>query len=122
MERNLKFIGTIGEGYLNTFFASGISSSCIKKSIAMKLGAIVTMKDPVEIKLVSKNHYFKIYHTVQLDFYLNGLLHSDEFMVIPSLSEEIIIGAKTLQKWKVKLDFKNNLVITDPGAGHLKLI
>ena len=31
---------------------------------------------------------------------------SDEFLVIPDLSEEVIIGVNTLQKWRIKLDFE----------------
>jgi hypothetical protein len=38
-------------------------------------------------------------------------------MVIPSLSEEVIIGVNTLQKWRIKLDFEHDAVIVDPKVG-----
>lgn len=39
---------------------------------------------------------------------------SDEFMVVPNLSEDAIIGVTTLQKWRIKLDFEHETVIIDP--------
>ena len=39
---------------------------------------------------------------------------SDEFMVVPNLSEDAIIVATTMQKWRIKLDFEHNTVIIDP--------
>ena len=39
---------------------------------------------------------------------------SNEFMVITGLSEEVMIGINTLQKWRVKHDFDHDTVIVDP--------
>jgi hypothetical protein len=57
-----------------------------------------------------------------LDFYVNGLRMTDEFMVVPNLSESVIIGATTLQKWKIKLDFEHDTIIIDPRVAKLKLL
>jgi hypothetical protein len=38
---------------------------------------------------------------VTLNFYLDGYRFSDEFMLIPGPSESAIIGAATLQKWRM---------------------
>jgi hypothetical protein len=35
-------------------------------------------------------------------------------MVIPGLSDPVIIGAKTFQKKRMELDFENHEVIIDP--------
>ena len=35
-------------------------------------------------------------------------------MVTPGLSEDAIIGANTLQKWRIKLDFEHDTIIVDP--------
>jgi len=59
---------------------------------------------------------------VSLNFYLNGYRFSDEFMLIPGPSEPIIIGAATLQKWRMKLDFEADDVIIDPRVTKLRLI
>jgi predicted nucleotidyltransferase len=59
---------------------------------------------------------------VRLDFTLNGYTFTDEFMVIPRLSDPVIIGAKTLQAWRMELDFENHDVIIDPKVTKLKLL
>ena len=59
---------------------------------------------------------------VSLDFHLNGYRFSDEFMVIPDLSSEVIIGAATMQKWRFKLDFEADEVIIDPRVTRLRLL
>jgi hypothetical protein len=59
---------------------------------------------------------------VTLNFYLNGYRFSDEFVIIPELSEKVIIGAKTLQAWRLKLDFENDEVIIDPKVTKLRLL
>jgi hypothetical protein len=59
---------------------------------------------------------------VGLNFILQGYRFSDEFMVIEGLSEEVIIGAKTLQSWRMKLDFEAEKVIIDPRVTKLRLI
>jgi hypothetical protein len=43
-------------------------------------------------------------------------------MVIEGLSEEVIIGAKTLQGWRMKLDFEAEKVIIDLRVTKLRLI
>lgn len=44
------------------------------------------------------------------------------FLVFPNLSEELIIGADFLQRWKIKLDPENESIIIDPKALKLKLV
>lgn len=65
---------------------------------------------------------FRISYSTRLDFYLNGFCLTDEFMIAPGLSEEAIIGATTLQKWKIKLDSEYDEVIVDSRVAKLKLI
>jgi hypothetical protein len=48
-----------------------------------------------------------------LDFYINDVGMFDEFTVIPSLSEDVILGINTFQKGKIKTDFQHNRVIVD---------
>jgi hypothetical protein len=43
-------------------------------------------------------------------------------MVIPELSHPVIIGAATLQKWRMKLDFENEDIIIDPKVTKLRLL
>lgn len=38
------------------------------------------------------------------------------FLVVPNLSEELIIGADFLQRWKIKLDPENEKITIDEKA------
>ena len=122
IERKLKFEGSLGEKELTAMFDSGATYSCINQRFIEGLEIPVLLKHPIEVETAAEKSYLRIDHALRLDFYLNDLRLSDEFMVIPSLSEEVIIGATTLQKWKIKLDFENDEVITDPRVAKLKLI
>ncbi|MBK7807123.1 MAG: hypothetical protein IPJ51_12580 [Saprospiraceae bacterium] len=57
-----------------------------------------------------------------MDFYMDDILLSDEFLVIPGLSEEVIIGAATMQKWRIKLDFEHDKAIVDPKVAKMQLV
>jgi len=72
------------------------------------------MHKPLEIATAAVGHYMRITHAVRLDFYYNDIRLSDEFMVIPNLSEDVIIGGNTLQKWRIKVDFEHDMVIINP--------
>uniref|UniRef100_A0A7C6A903 Uncharacterized protein n=1 Tax=candidate division WOR-3 bacterium TaxID=2052148 RepID=A0A7C6A903_UNCW3 len=61
-------------------------------------------------------------YAIRINFYLNNYRFSDEFMVISGLTELVIIGSATLQKWRKKLDFENNEVIIDPRVTKLMLL
>jgi hypothetical protein len=43
-------------------------------------------------------------------------------MVLENLSEKVIIGAKTMQAWRLKLDFEKEDIIIDPKVTKLYLI
>jgi hypothetical protein len=72
----------------------------------------------MEIATAALRSYLKITHALRLDFYYNDIRLSDEFMVIPSLSEEVIIGVNTLQKWRFKLNFEHDTVIVNPKIAN----
>ena len=42
-------------------------------------------------------------------------------MVLETLSEELIIGATTMQKWRIKLDFVEERVLYDRRVQRLRL-
>jgi len=43
-------------------------------------------------------------------------------VIVDKLAEDLIIGAGTLQKWRIKLDLENDDVLIDPHVAELKLI
>ena len=84
--------------------------SCINPNYIEAWTQAEKLGRPRKIATAAGGHYIEIKEVVRLDFYLNDVLLSDEFLVVPTLSEEIIIGAATMQKWRIKLDFEHDTV------------
>jgi hypothetical protein len=57
-----------------------------------------------------------------LTIWLNGYRLSDEFLVLEELSRPVLIGAATMQKWRIRLGMANEEVIVDPTATELWLL
>ena len=117
----LHFEGSVGEKTLYALFDSGSTFSCIRHDLAVEIEKPSTLRRPMEVATASEGHYVKISEAMRADFYYNDIRLSDEFMVVPSLSEEAIIGVNTLQKWRIKLDFEHDTIIIDPKVAKLIL-
>ena len=122
IEKSIKSRGSKGEAEKPALFDSGASYSCIRKELAEKLGIVEALPDARRFGTAEKDHVIKGTHRITLDFHINGDRFSDEFMVIEALSDEVIIGAATLQKWRMKLDFENDEVVYDPRVTNLRLL
>lgn len=118
----LLFAGSKGEKRLYTLFDSGANLSCIDKGHLDNLEVPVSLGRVRRLATASEGHYIEVEYAVRLDFYINDVLLSDEFLVVPNLSEEAIIGAATLQKWRIKLNFEADTVEVDPKVAKLQLI
>jgi len=113
----LHFEGSKGEATFYSLFDSGASFSCISPECAEQIANFEKIWKPMEIATAAVGSYLKISDRITVDFYYNDIRMSDEFMVIPGLSEDVIIGVNTLQKWRIKLDFEHDTVIVDPKVG-----
>jgi hypothetical protein len=118
----LLYVGSKGEKHLYSLFDSGANLSCINPDFVEKLEKPSKLGRKRLISTAAEGHYIEITEAVRLDFYLNDVLLSDEFLVVPSLSEEAIIGAATMQKWRIKLDFEHDSVHVDPKVAKMQLI
>jgi predicted aspartyl protease len=117
----LLFAGTKGEKILYTLFDSGANLSCIDEKCLENLEIAVHLGRKRRLATASEGHFIEISQRVTLDFYIDDVLLSDEFLVVPNLSEEAIIGAATLQKWRIKLNFEDDKVEVDPKVAKLQL-
>jgi hypothetical protein len=118
---NMKYTGSKGTSTLATLFDSGASLSCIHPD-KVNIERINTLPFPLRVNTASADHFMEISHTVSLNFELNGVALRDEFLLIPNLSEEAIIGAATMQKWRIKLNFETDTVEVDPKVAKLQLV
>ena len=116
------FVGSKGERNLFTMFDSGANLSCIHPDFVKNLEKPVSIGRPRQVGTTAEGHFIKITQRVTLDFYLNDVLLSDEFLVVENLPEQAIFGATTLRKWRIKMDFENNALLVNANVAKFKLI
>ena len=117
----LLFKGSKGELTLYALFDTGSTYSCISEDLAEKVGNPDKLPETRYFGTASENQYLKVENGMRLDFEINDINLTDEFMVVSKLSEEVIIGATTMQKWRLKLDFEHDAVIVDPKVAVIIL-
>jgi hypothetical protein len=117
----LLFAGSKGEKNLYALFNSGANLSCIHPDYVTNLEIPTSLGRVRNIATASEGHFIQVKEAIRVDFYLNDVLLSDEFLLVPGLSEEAIIGAATMQKWRIKLDFEHDTVHVDPKVAKMEL-
>ena len=122
IEKEIKLVGSKGEHELTGLFDSGATYSCLDRDLAKGLGVLEPLPSPLSLETAEAGRTVRVKEAVRLDFHLDGYRFSDEFMVIPDLSSQLIIGAATMQKWRFKLDFEADEVIIDPRVTRLRLL
>ncbi len=118
----LLYVGTEGEKRLYTLFDSGANLSCIHPDHVEGLALPQHLGRTRRIATASDDHFIEVNFVIRLEFYINDVQLSDEFLVVPGLSEEAIIGAATMQKWRIKLDFEHDRLIVDPKVSRMQII
>jgi hypothetical protein len=117
----LLYIGSKGEKNLYSLFDSGANLSCINPEFVSDIEEPVQLGRIRQLGTASAGHYIEVTQAVRLDFYIDDILLSDEFLIVPGLSEEAIIGVATMQKWRIKLNFEHDSVEVDPKVAKLIL-
>ena len=118
----LLFEGSKNSKNLYALFDSGATYSCINEDRAEELEISTNLHTPMRLATASEHVFMEISQRVTLDFYKDDIRLSDEFLVVPNLSEEVVIGATTMLKWRIKLDFEHDTIIIDPKVAKLILI
>ena len=118
----LLFEGSKNSKNLYALFDSGATYSCINEDRAEELEISTNLHTPMRLATASEHVFMEISQRVTLDFYKDDIRLSDEFLVVPNLSEEVVIGATTMQKWRIKLDFEHDTIIIDPKVAKHILI
>lgn len=118
----LLYVGSEGEKHLYTLFDSGANLSCIHPDFVEGLSAVQALGRVRTLLTASEGSTIEVKYVTRLDFYINDVLLSDEFLVVPGLTEEAVIGAATMQKWRIKLDFEHDQVFVDPKCAKMQLI
>lgn len=122
LEKEIELVGSKGRKKVRALFDSGSSYSHIRPDLAASLETVIPLPEPMGFETAKKGEKVEARERVTLNFWIDGYRFSDEFMVVPELSEHIVIGTKTIQKWRFKLDFEIGNVIIDPRVTHLRLL
>jgi predicted aspartyl protease len=117
----IKLVGSKGEKKVHALFDSGASFSFITPELANKLGMIDALPKTKEFETAEDGRKIKVKEAVRLDFHIDGVELSDEFLIAENLSEDVIIGAATMQRWRLKIDFEEDRVIVDTRVTRLML-
>ena len=119
--KKLRVAGDKGDRRLSVLFDTGASASFARHDAVAKIATTLRLPSPETYTLGAGVGKLRVSDTAVLYVYIGGLRISDNFIVAPSLSDDIIIGANTLQKWRVKLDMENERVIIDKRMARLLL-
>lgn len=122
IQKEIEFAGSKGKTKELTLFDSGATYSLIVRNVAERIAQIIPSAEVVEFETAKPDEKVESKEVVQLFFWINGYRFSDEFFVVDKLTEKVIIGALTLEKWHMKLDFRKRDVIIDPRVTKLRLI
>jgi predicted aspartyl protease len=117
----IRLVGSKGEKKVHALFDSGASFSFINGNLAKQLGIIDSLPKPKVFETAEDDRKITVKEAVRLDFHIDGIELSDEFLIAEKLSEDVIIGASTMQKWRLKLDFEEDRVIVDQRVTRLML-
>ena len=121
LEKVLTYRSVNKSKQLSTLFDSGASYSCVHPKHIENFATLIPLPEPIELETAQDGAFLRVTDVVRLAFTINDIPMSDEFLIIPSLSEEAIIGAYTMQKWKIKLDFEHDEIVTNPKVARLRL-
>jgi hypothetical protein len=122
IRKEIELVGSKSKRKEIALLDSEATYSCIRKEIAQELEIILPLTRPLKLITAQERNYIEVKERVVLDFYISGYRFSDEFLIIENLSEKVIIGAKTLQAWRLKLDFEKEDIIIDPRVTEIQLI
>jgi len=118
--KKLKLRGSKGSRTFNALFDTGASDSFISAKHARLIERPTRLAEPVKLELGKGK--ISAQHVVVANVRLDGFRLHWTFVVVPGLTEELVIGADFLQRWKIKLDPEKEKIILDPKALKVKLI
>jgi hypothetical protein len=126
LEHEMTLIGSKGKARCRALFDSGADYSIIRREIAERIAMLEPLPDPENwvFETARAGETIQARFAVRLNFRFDDseARFSDEFIVFEELSEELIVGAKTMQAWHITLDFETETVNYRKNAQRLRVI
>jgi len=118
--KELRIEGDQGARDARILFDTGASRCFIKREIAEAIGTI--NKTSISLRFATATGIEETDEIVFAHVWLNGHPLHWMFIVVPDLSEEVILGVDFFQVWKIRLDPEQENITIDPNALKLKLV
>ena len=119
--KKLRVYGDKGEKRLEVLFDTGASASFVRAGVVSELATVVKLPAPQVFALGDGVGRLRVSQAALLYVVIKGLHISDEFIVAPHLADDVILGARTMQKWRIKLDVEEEDVLIDRRVARLLL-
>lgn len=122
IKKSIQIIGNKGEVEIIAVFDSGSHYSLIKKPFAEKIATVEELSE----KIIGRMADGKTPMTIK--YWLNGPVFAvingynigvHELLVAEELSDELLIGAFTMQAWHITLDMEKEDIIINPDRYEL---
>src|SRR5262245_55235811 len=101
IQQNTAISGERGEIEAKALFDTGASLSFIRRDLAEQLGTPVRLPHPMRFEMGRAGDFLEVNEQIALTFAISGMPLLDSFLVADDLSEEAIVGARTMQKWGI---------------------
>lgn len=118
--RNLRVRSSKGAMEVRALFDTGASFTVVRRDIAEKIGHILPT-DVKEVVLADGKTRLKVLGYVPISTVLEGSPVDDIAYVVEELAEELIIGAKVMEFYDIKLDPSKNKIIVGKNYSSFEL-
>ncbi len=105
---------------VRALFDTGASFTVVRRDIAEKIGHILPT-DVKEVVLANGKTKLKVLGYVPISTVLEGSPVDDIAYVVEELAEELIIGAKVMEFYDIKLDPSKNKIIVGKNYSSFEL-
>lgn len=119
--KELEIEGDLGKRNVETLFDSGASQSLIRKDMVTGIATVINLPHPIRFEMGDGKATIEAKELANLFIAINGYTINDQVIVVEELGDEMIIGARTMQGWRIKLDLENEEVIIDPKVMRMRL-
>jgi hypothetical protein len=125
LEHEVTLVGSKGRVRCRALFDSGADYSIIRRNVAERIEPLAVLPDMENwiFETARPGDLIHARYRVALDLLFDDSLarFSDEFIVFDDCSQEVIIGAKTMQAWRITLDFETEQVTYRKTARRLRV-
>lgn len=106
----IRLVGSKGEAEVTALFDSGATYSFVNRNVAERIANVEALPEPMRFATAKAVAVVESQAAIRTNFHIDGVQYSDEFLVLDEMEEELIIGAKTMQAWGIKLDMEHEKV------------